>query len=297
VKKILIVQGPNLNLLGEREPEIYGSMTLEELNAAISAFARLRNGETIFFQSNHEGGLIDCLHEHRPQGASARKVDGVVINPGALTHYSYALRDAIAAIQLPTVEVHLSDIHKREAFRKISVIKEVCLAQITGLGKDSYLHGIEWLVGHWLTAEFKKYLATKPPIDDAYRTCVKLLKRDFPKYDWAGIYLVEGNDLVLHNFIGAPSPHTRIPIGQGICGVPQRGIAEAQTIIVPDVNADPRYLACSIETKSEIVVPIQAKKIFGEIDIDSHAANAFHSGDRFMLEQIASALADYLTAN
>jgi len=288
MKKILILHGPNLNLLGEREPEIYGSTTLEELNAAISAFAKPRNIETIFFQSNHEGGLIDCLHDHR------RKVDGIVINPGAFTHYSYALRDAISSIQLPVVEVHLSDIHQREAFRKISVIKEMCLAQITGLGKDSYLHGIEWLVGHWLTAEFKKYLATKPPINEAYRTCVKLLKRDFPKYDWAGIYLVEGNDLVLHNFIGAPSPHTRIPIGQGICGA---AVAEAQTIIVPDVNADPRYLACSIETKSEIVVPIQAKKIFGEIDIDSHAANAFHTGDRFMLEQMASALADYLTAN
>jgi 3-dehydroquinate dehydratase-2 len=288
MKKILIAHGPNLNLLGEREPEIYGSMRLEELNAAISAFAKPRNLETTFFQSNHEGRLIDCLHEHR------RKVEGVVINPGAFTHYSYALRDAIAAIQLPTVEVHLSDIHKREAFRKISVIKEVCLAQITGLGKDSYLQGVEWLVGHWLTAEFKKYLATKPPIDDAFRTCVKLLKRDFPKYDWAGIYLVEGNDLVLHNFIGAPSPHTRIPIGQGICGA---AVAEAQTIIVPEVNADPRYLACSIETKSEIVVPIQAKKIFGEIDIDSHTANAFHTGDRATLERLASLLADYATAD
>jgi len=288
MKKILIVHGPNLNLLSEREPEIYGSMTLEELNAAISAFAKLRNIETIFFQSNHEGGLIDCFHEHRG------KVDGVVINPGAFTHYSYALRDAISSIQLPVVEVHLSDIHKREAFRKISVIKEVCLAKITGLGKDSYLQGIEWLVGHWLTVELKKYLATKPSIDEAYRICVKLLKRDFPKYDWAGIYLVDGNDLVLHNFIGAPSPHTRIPIGQGICGA---AVAEAQTIIVPDVNADPRYLACSIETKSEIVVPIQREKIYGEIDIDSHTADAFHGGDRATLERLASLLADYMTVD
>lgn len=288
MKKILIIHGPNLNLLGEREPEIYGSMTLEELNATISAFAKPRNIETIFFQSNHEGGLIDCLHEHR------RKVEGVVINPGAFTHYSYALRDAIAAIQLPTVEVHLSDIHKREAFRKISVIKEVCLAQITGLGKDSYLHGIEWLVGHWLTAEFKKYLAAKPSIDEAYRTCVKLLKRDFPKYDWVGIYLVDDNELVLHNFIGAPSPHTRIPIGQGICGA---AVAKAQTIVVPDVNADPRYLACSIETKSEIVVPIMGDRIYGEIDIDSHTLDAFHAGDRAMVEQLASVLTDYLTGH
>jgi len=137
--RILILHGPNLNLLGEREPEIYGRMSLEELNRAIEDFARESGIELRIYQSNHEGTLIDLLHEHRGWA------DGVVINPGALTHYSYALRDAIAAVALPTVEVHLSDIHSREPFRRTSVIKDVCIAQISGKGLGSYLEGIELL--------------------------------------------------------------------------------------------------------------------------------------------------------
>ena len=137
--RILILHGPNLNLLGEREPEIYGKMTLEELNQAIEEFAERRGVAVKIFQTNHEGTLIDLLHEHR------RWAEGIVINPGALTHYSYALRDAIAAVALPTVEVHLSDIHSREPFRRTSVIKDVCIAQISGKGLGSYLEGIELL--------------------------------------------------------------------------------------------------------------------------------------------------------
>ncbi len=137
---ILIVHGPNLNLLGEREPEIYGSTTLADVNAAIKKRAIELGVTIIAFQSNHEGELIDFLHEHR------RTTQGLVINPGALTHYSYALRDAIAGIQLPAVEVHLSDIHKREPFRQHSVTKNVCLTQISGKGLNSYLEGLEYLV-------------------------------------------------------------------------------------------------------------------------------------------------------
>lgn len=285
MKKIRVVHGPNLNLLGEREPETYGTMTLEQLNGKIFSEAQGRGIDVTFFQSNHEGSLIDFLHGQR------RSADGVLINPGALTHYSYALRDALAAIQVPSVEVHLSDIHKREPFRKISVLRDVCLTQISGRGLGSYVQGMEWLIGQWLNAEFSEFLKAKPTFDEAHRHCVKLLRRDFPKYDWVGIYLVEGSELVLHNFIGAPSPHARIPIGQGICGA---AVAAAQTIVVPDVNTDPRYLACSVETKSEIVVPIKGKHIHGEIDIDSHTVNAFHEGDRFTLEKLASRLADYL---
>ena len=114
-------------------------MSLEELNRAIEDFARESGIELRIYQSNHEGTLIDLLHEHRGWA------DGVVINPGALTHYSYALRDAIAAVALPTVEVHLSDIHSREPFRRTSVIKDVCIAQISGKGLESYLEGIELL--------------------------------------------------------------------------------------------------------------------------------------------------------
>jgi len=140
MKRILILHGPNLNLLGEREPEIYGRLTLEELNREIERFAAQRGLEVRIYQSNHEGELIDLIHEHR------HWAEGLVINPGALTHYSYALRDAIAAVGLPAVEVHLSDIRRREPFRRRSVIKDVCLGQIAGKGLGSYLEGIELLL-------------------------------------------------------------------------------------------------------------------------------------------------------
>lgn len=284
-RRILIVHGPNLNLLGEREPDIYGRTTLAELNEGLRQFLAKAHIEAICFQSNHEGALIDFLHEQR------RAAAGLVINPGALTHYSYALRDAIAAINLPAVEVHLSDIHKREEFRKTSVLREVCLEQISGLGIESYRRGLEVVLGHLACRELGALLQSKPEIDHAYRACVRILKRDFPKYDWVGIYLVEGGELVVHNYVGAPTPHTRIPIGAGICGA---AVAEAQTIIVPDVHADPRYLACSLETKSEIVVPIQGRRIHGEIDIDSHTRDAFWQNDRRVLEHMAAELAAFL---
>lgn len=134
--KVLVLHGPNLNLLGEREPEVYGSMTLKELNSKIKAHGKEKFDLRIK-QSNHEGELIDLLHANR------KWADAVVINPGAYTHYSYALRDALAAINLPVYEVHLSDIFKREDFRKISVIKEVCKAQISGLGVKSYLNALD----------------------------------------------------------------------------------------------------------------------------------------------------------
>ncbi|MFB0515331.1 MAG: type II 3-dehydroquinate dehydratase [Candidatus Neomarinimicrobiota bacterium] len=135
--RYLVIHGPNLNLLGRREPEIYGHETLEELNAWIRELPDLTDDNLIFYQSNHEGDLLDCLHAHMG------KVDGAVINPGALAHTSYALRDAIAAVDYPVVEVHLSDINKREPFRKVSLIKDVCVAQIVGQGKKGYLKGLK----------------------------------------------------------------------------------------------------------------------------------------------------------
>jgi len=124
----------------------------------------------------------------------------------------------------------------------------------------------------------------------ALETAVRFLKETEPRYTWVGIYLLEGKELVLGPFLGKPSPHTRIPLDQGICGA---AVREAQTIIVPDVNADPRYLACSLETRSEIVVPIFVKgQMVGEMDIDSDLPDAFGPRDRELLERAAALLAE-----
>ena len=144
--RILVMNGPNLDLLGVREPGVYGHGTLEDLEAMVAVRAAELGVEVAFFQSNHEGALIDRLH------AAMGESDGVVFNPAAYTHYSYALRDAIAATGLPVIEVHLSDIGAREPFRAVSVTAPVCLAQVAGLGFDSYTAGLETLVSH-LTKE------------------------------------------------------------------------------------------------------------------------------------------------
>ncbi|NUM66913.1 GAF domain-containing protein [candidate division KSB1 bacterium] len=152
------------------------------------------------------------------------------------------------------------------------------------------------VLGEVLQQELREFIATAPGLNETYTFLVEKLKFHFPKYDWVGIYLVAGNELVVHNYLGAPTPHVRIPIGSGICGA---AVAEEQTIVVPEVNADPRYLACSLETKSEIVVPIKGRRIYGEIDIDSHTPDAFWRNDTRMLEAMAAQLAawnDHLTS-
>ncbi len=132
-KRILVINGPNLNLLGTREKDVYGSKTLEEIAVSVNEEAAIMGLDVDFIQSNHEGEIIDCIHAARSQ------YDALIINPGAYTHYSIAIRDAIKAVELPAVEVHLSNIHAREEFRSHSVIAPVCTGQISGFGADSYL--------------------------------------------------------------------------------------------------------------------------------------------------------------
>ncbi len=140
--KILIIHGPNLNLLGKREPQIYGNTTLEEINSLLKKEADALEVQVEFFQSNSEGEIVTGIQE------AMGKFDGIVINPGAYTHTSIAIRDAIIGIGIPTVEVHISNIYRREDFRKNSFISDVALGVISGFGGNSYLLGLRGLVDY-----------------------------------------------------------------------------------------------------------------------------------------------------
>lgn len=138
----MVLHGPNLNLLGQREPGIYGHETLDSINRMLVQVAESLEATVAAFQSNHEGALIDAIH------AAWGQHQGILINPGAYTHTSVAIRDAIAAVAIPTVEVHLSNIHRRESFRHHSYIAPVAIGQISGFGADSYRLGLQALISH-----------------------------------------------------------------------------------------------------------------------------------------------------
>ena len=138
--RILVLHGPNLNLLGKREPEIYGSTTLDDINEMIAERAAEAGIETAFYQSNHEGDLVDAIQQ------ANHKFDFIIFNAAAFTHYSIAIRDAIAAIDVPVIEVHISNIHQREEFRHTSVLAPVAMGQICGLGVESYLAALEAII-------------------------------------------------------------------------------------------------------------------------------------------------------
>ena len=138
--RILVLHGPNLNLLGTREPEIYGSTTLDDINEMIAERAAEAGIETAFYQSNHEGDRVDAIQQ------ANHKFDFIIFNAAAFTHYSIAIRDAIAAIDVPVIEVHISNIHQREEFRHTSVLAPVAMGQICGLGVESYLAALEAII-------------------------------------------------------------------------------------------------------------------------------------------------------
>jgi 3-dehydroquinate dehydratase-2 len=147
MKKILVIHGPNLNLLGEREPGVYGSDSFESINNEIIEHAITKQFHCEVFQSNHEGEIIDTLHLAR------KSFDGVILNAGAYTHYSYAIRDAISAIKIPVIEVHMSNINARDEFRAKSVIAPVCKGSICGFGKQSYILAVDALYYMWKAHE------------------------------------------------------------------------------------------------------------------------------------------------
>ena len=137
--KIFIINGANLNLVGKREPKYYGSQTLGDINNEIKIKAESLNIEIEFFQSNHEGEIINIIQNAKNNGA-----DGIILNAGAFTHYSYAIHDAITSVDIPVIEVHLSNLHKREEFRHKSVLADACIGQIAGFGKYSYIMALEY---------------------------------------------------------------------------------------------------------------------------------------------------------
>jgi 3-dehydroquinate dehydratase-2 len=139
--RILLINGPNLNLLGSRQPEIYGAMTLQDIVGRVSAKAKEMGAEIVHFQSNHEGALVDFVQQNLPAA------DGAIVNAGALTHYGLSLRDAFEAVGKPFVEVHISNIHAREEFRHHSVLADIAAAQVAGLGWRGYIAALEALVG------------------------------------------------------------------------------------------------------------------------------------------------------
>lgn len=142
MKKILIINGPNLNMLGKRNHHHYGKLTLENINSLLKDIAKENRIRLIFFQSNYEGAIIDCIQKE------SEKISGILINPGAFTHYSYAIRDALSDTKLPIVEVHLSDVDNREDFRKKDVLQGIVIKKITGLKEKSYTTGLIFLLNH-----------------------------------------------------------------------------------------------------------------------------------------------------
>jgi 3-dehydroquinate dehydratase-2 len=292
--RILVLHGPNLNLLGEREPAVYGTATLEEIDARIGERARHLGSEVRTFQSNHEGALVDRLHAER------RWADGVLFNPAALTHYAWSLRDAVAAVSLPCIEVHLSDVSKREPWRRVSVLADVRAALCAGRGLDSYLEALELLVeiapGPERDADGTVELLVERlahPDERAVlaRELAQILRRS-GRFRWVGLYDVGKEEVEVCGWAGPAAPnHPKFPCAAGLTGA---AIASGRPVIVQDVRNDGRHLPTLEGTRAEAIFPVVAPSgVLGTVDVESANAQAFTAERVRWLERCVDALAPF----
>ncbi|HEY3585914.1 MAG TPA: type II 3-dehydroquinate dehydratase [Myxococcaceae bacterium] len=291
--RILVLHGPNLNLLGEREPAVYGPATLEEIDARIGERAKHLGSEVRTFQSNHEGALVDRLHAER------RWADGVLFNPAALTHYAWSLRDAVAAVSLPCIEVHISDVSKREAWRRVSVLADVRAALCAGRGLDSYLEALELLLeiapGPERDADGTVELLVERlahPDERAVlaRELAQILRRS-GRFRWVGLYDVGKAEVEVLGWAGpGPPAHPKFPRSAGLTGA---AIASGRPLIVQDVRTDGRHLPMLEGTRAEAIFPVGPSGVLGAVDVESANAQAFTVERVRWLERCVEALAPF----
>ena len=273
--RVLVLHGPNLNLLGEREPAVYGRATREEIDVRIGERGRHLGAEVRTFQSNHEGALIDRLHAER------RWADGVLFNPGALTHYAWSLRDAVAAVSLPCIEVHLSDVSRREPWRRVSVLADVRAALCAGRGLDSYLEALELLLeiapgperdAEETVALLAERLAHPDDREVVARELAQILRRS-GRFRWVGLYDVGPSEVEVRGWSGpGPPAHPRFPRTAGLTGA---AVASGRPVIVQDVRGDARHLPTLEGTRAEAIFPVAGPEgVVGTVDVESANAQA-----------------------
>ena len=274
--RVLVLHGPNMNLLGEREPDVYGRATLEEIDARIGERGRHLGAEVRTFQSNHEGALIDRLHAER------RWADGVLFNPAALTHYASSLRDAVAAVAKPCIEVHLSDVSKREPWRQVSVLADVRAALCAGRGLDSYLEALELLLeiapgperdAEGTVALLAERLAHPDERDVVARELAQILRRS-GRFRWVALYDVGPKDVEVRGWAGpGPPAHPKFRRTEGLTA---GAVTSGRPVIVQDVRGDPRHLATLDGTRAEAIFPVAGPTgVVGMVDVESANAQAF----------------------
>ncbi len=292
--RVLVLHGPNLNLLGEREPAVYGRDTLEEIDTRIGERGRHLGVQVRSFQSNHEGALIDRLHAER------RWADGILFNPGALTHYAWSLRDAVAAVERPCIEVHLSDLSRREPWRQLSVLADVRVALCAGRGLDSYLEALELVVeiasgperdAEGTVALLAERLAHPDDRDLLARELAQILRRS-GRFRWVGLYDVGPAEVDLRGWAGpGPPAHPSFRRSEGLTGA---AVASGCPVIVQDVRGDARHLATLEGTRAEAIFPIVGPAgVVGTVDVESGNAQAFTAERVRWLERCVEALAPF----